>query len=254
MKVVVCVTQVLEVPAYLEFTADGTSIDPAFVTGTLNEADQNAIEEALALRETAGGDGEIVLVNLGDDGAEAALRAGLVMGADRAVRVAGDGLETADIRTVAKALAQVVAAEQPDLVLTGVQAADTGSQSTGPAVAEAWGVPWVPVARSLSVQNGALTATREFEAGVSEQVTVGLPALATIQVGANEPRYGSFKDKMRAKKAEIPVITPTGLPEARTVLAKMTAAEGGGRSVEMVEGGPAAIAARILEIIREVQS
>ena len=252
MKVMVCVTQVLEVSAYLEFTADGTSIDPAFVTGALNEADQNAIQEALTLRE-ADGPGEVVLVSFGADDAESALRAGLVMGADRAVRIAGEGLELADTRTVAKALAQVVAAEQPDLVLTGVQAADTGSQSTGPATAEAWGVPWIPVARSLSVDNGTLTATREFEAGVSETVKVALPALATIQVGANEPRYGSFKDKMRAKKAEIPVIEPAGLPEPRTRLIKMTAAQPGGRSVEMVQGGPAAIASRILEIVREVR-
>lgn len=252
MKVVVCVTQVLEVSAYLEFTADGTAVDPAFVTGMLNEADRNAVEEALALCETAGG-GEVVLVSLGADGAEEALRAGLTMGADRAVRVAGDGLELADTRTVAAALAQAVAAEQPDLVLTGVQASDTGGQSTGPALAAAWGVPCVPVARSLSLENHTLAATREFEAGVSETVSVDLPAVATVQVGANEPRYGTFKDKMRARKAEIPVFTPVDLPAPRSVLTRMTTAHGGGRSVEMVEGGPAEVAARIVAIVREAQ-
>lgn len=252
MKVVVCVTQVLEVSAYLEFTPDGRAIDPAFVTGTLNEADQNAIEEALALREAVGG-GEVVLLSLGGDGADEALRAGLVMGADRAVRVAGEGLELADTHIVSKALAQAVVAEQPDLVLTGVQAADTGSQSTGPALAESWGAPWVPVARSLRVENGTVVATREFEAGITEDVSVDLPALITVQVGANQPRYGSFKDKMRAKKAEIPVVTPADLPAPRSVLTRMTAAGGGKRPIEMVGDGAAEIAARIVKIIREVQ-
>lgn len=252
MKVVVCVTQVLEVSAYLEFTADGTAVDPAFVTGALNEADLNAIEEALSLCEAAAG-GEVVLVSLGGDSAEEALRAGLTMGADRAVRLAGDGLELADTRTVAAALAQAVVAEQPDLVLTGVQASDTGGQSTGPALAAAWDVPWVPVAKSLHVENQTLAATREFEAGVSETVTVALPAVATVQVGANQPRYGSFKDKMRAKKAEIPVTTPVDLPVPRSVLSRMTASHGGGRSVEMVEGGPAEVAARIVAIVRAEQ-
>ena len=251
MKIVVCVTQVAEVSAYVEFTADGTAVDPAFATRMLNEADQNAVEEALRLVDTAGG--EVVLVSLGGDDAQEALRAALAMGADRAVRVAGDGVEIGDTRSVASALAQAVTSEQPDLVLTGVQAADTGSQSTGPALAVACGLPWVPVARSLSVSDGALSATREFEAGVSEVVTVDLPALLTVQAGANEPRYGSFKDKMRAKKAEIPVVTSSDLPAPRSVLTKMSASHGGGRQVDWVEGSPAEVAARIVQIVREVQ-
>lgn len=251
MKIVVCVTQVGEVSAYLEFTADGRAVDPAFVVASLNEADQNAIEEALTLSEAAGG-GEVVLVSLGE-GAEDALRAGLTMGADRAVQVDGDGLELSDTRTVGAALAQAVAAEQPDLVLTGVQASDTGGQSTGPALAAAWGVPWVSVARSLRLDGRTLSATREFEAGVTDSVTLDLPAVVTVQVGANQPRYGSFKDKMRAKKADIPVVTPSGLPAPRAVLAGLSIAHGGGRTVELVEGGPADVAARIVAIVREVQ-
>lgn len=249
MKILVCVTQVVEVSAYVEFTADGRTVDPAFTTGSLNEADRNAVEEALTLVE---GTGEVVLVSLGD-GSEEALRAGLTMGADRALRVAGDGLEVADTRTVAAALAQAVVAEQPDLVLTGVQASDTGGQSTGPALAAVWGVPWVAVARSLSLSGRTLTATREFEAGVTESVNVELPAVVTVQVGANQPRYGSFKDKMRAKKADIPVFTATDLPPPRSVLTHMSVARGGGRDVEMIEGGPAEVAARIVAIVREAQ-
>ncbi|GAB6987260.1 electron transfer flavoprotein subunit beta/FixA family protein [Nocardioides pyridinolyticus] len=252
MKVLVCVTQALEVSAYLEFTPDGTAVDEAFVTTSLNEADQNAVEEALALVE-ASGDGEVVLLSAGGDEAEQALRAGLTMGAHRALRVeVAPGL-LIDTRTLAAALAQGVRAEQPDLVLTGVQASDTGSQSTGPALAAAWGVPAVSVARSLAVAGSTLTLRREFEAGVSDEVEVDLPAVVSVQVGANEPRYGTFKDKMRAKKAEIPALTPVDLPAPRVVLTRMTADHAGGRTVQMVQGGPAEVAARILTIVREVQ-
>ena len=169
MKIVVCVKQVLEVSRYLEFTADGTQVDPAFVTATVNEADLGAVEAALQFCESAGG-GEVLLVSAGQDGAEEALRGGLAMGADRAIRVWTDGLALYDTRTVGTALAQVVTAESPDLVLCGVQSSDTGQQSTGPVVAAAWGVPWVPVATNLQLNGQTLTARREFEAGVTETV------------------------------------------------------------------------------------
>jgi electron transfer flavoprotein beta subunit len=251
VKVLVCVAQALEVSSYLEFTSDGTAIDPAFVTGSLNEADQNAVEEALAL---TAGDGEVVLVSAGGDEADEALRAGLTMGAHRALRVVASPAELADSRTLAAALAQAVAAEQPDLVLTGVQVSDTGGQSTGPALAAAAALPWTTVVRSLRTDGRTLSARREFEGGISELVEVDLPALATVQVGANQPRYGTFKDKMRAKKAEITVLTPVDLPAPRVALTRLCANQAGGRTVPMVPGGPAEVAARILSIVRGVQS
>lgn len=253
MKVLVCVTQAIEVSAYLEFTADGTAVDEAFVTGSLNEADQNAVEEAMSL-VAAAGDGEVVLISAGGAEAEDALRAGLTMGAHRAVRVDLPAARLADTRALAAALGQAVIAEQADLVLTGVQAADTGGQSTGPAVAAVWGVPSVSVVKSLAVHDRTLSATREFEGGMSDEVTVELPAVVSVQVGANEPRYGTFKDKIRAKKADIPVLAPAGLPADRVVLTRMTADHAGGRTVQMVQGGPAEVAARILTIVREAQS
>jgi electron transfer flavoprotein beta subunit len=251
MKVAVCVKQALEVSRYLEFTADGTRVDPAFVTTMVNEADLSAVEEALALVESAG-DGEVVLFSAGEDGADEALRVALALGPQRAVRVWADGLALDDARTVGAALAQAIAAEAPDLVLCGVQSADTGQQSTGPVIAAAWGVPWVPVAHGLSLSGSTLTLHRDFEAGVTETVEVDLPAVVTIQVGANVPRYGTFKDKMRAKKADIPVVEPVGLPAPRMVVTRLTAAPGGsGRSLEMIKGGPADVAARIIALVRE---
>jgi electron transfer flavoprotein beta subunit len=252
MKVAVCVKQVLEVSRYLEFTADRTRVDPAFVTTSVNEADLSAVEEALTL-VAAAGEGEVVLFSVGEDGADEALRAALALGPQRAVRVWADGLALDDARTVGAALAQAVATEAPDLVLCGVQSADIGHQSTGPVIGAAWGVPWVPVAHGLSISGSTLTLHRDFEAGVIETVQVELPAVVTIQVGANVPRYGTFKDKMRAKKADIPVVEPVGLPAPRTMVSQLTAAAGdSGRSLELIEGGPADVAARIIALVREV--
>ena len=252
MKVVVCVTQVLEVSRYLEFGAGGTAVDPAFATATVNEADLCAVEAGLAVVEAAG-EGEVVVVGAGEDNAEEALRGALAMGPERAIRVWTDGLAVDDVRTLGSALAQAVATESPDLVLCGVQSSDIGQQSTGPALAAAWGAPCVSVARSLAVKGRTIIAQREFEGGLTETVEVDLPAVVTIQVGANTPRYGSFKDKMRAKKAEIPVLAPVDLGAPRSVVTQMTTAPGGsGRSIEMIEGGPAAVAARIVALVRGV--
>lgn len=250
MRIAVCIKQVREVSKYLEFTPDGRQIDAAFVTTSVNEADLCAVEAGLRLREAAGG--EVVLLSVGEDEAEEALRAGLAMGPDRAVRVWAEGIAVTDPISVGSALAQAVIAEAPDLVLCGVQSSDTGQQSTGPIVAAAWGVPWITVAKSVDVAASTLTAHREFEAGLTEIVEVDLPAVATIQVGANEPRYGSFKEKTRARKADIPVFAPTATEPPRTMVAGMSAAvKSGRRKLEMIEGGAAEVAARILQLVRE---
>jgi electron transfer flavoprotein beta subunit len=242
--------QVREVSKYLEFTPDSQQIDAAFVTTSVNEADLCAVEAALRLCEAAGG--EVVLLSVGEDDAEEALRAGMAMGPERAVRVWAEGIAVTDPVSVGSALAQAVIAEAPDLVLCGVQSSDTGQQSTGPVVAAAWGVPWIAVAKSVDVAGSTLTAHREFEAGLTEIVEVDLPAVVTIQVGTNEPRYGSFKAKIRAKKAEIPVFAPTAQEPPRTVVTGLSAAvAGSGRTLEMIDGGPAEVAARILQLVRE---
>lgn len=254
MKVLVCVSQTLEVSTYVELTPDGRSLDPAFVTSAVNEADLCAVEEALVLVEAAGG-GEVVLVSVGEDDADEALRAALSLGPDRAVRVWAEGVVRSDPRSIAAALLAAVESEEPDLVLTGVQSSDTGAQSVGPALASMWGVACVPVGRRLSTSGSTLELEREFEAGLVERVEVDLPALVTVQVGANSPRYGSFKDKMRAKKADISVVQPSDLPASRTTLTRLEpATQGSLRSLQLIEGGPSAVAARILDLVKEAQS
>jgi electron transfer flavoprotein beta subunit len=254
MKTVVCVKQVFEVAAFVEFDERGTDVDPAFREPQLNEADTYAVEEGLRLREAAG-QGEVVVVTAGDEGSEEALRACLAMGADRAVRVALDDDARHDPLRVARALAAAVRAEVPDLVLCGVQSSDAGQQSTGPALAAALDLPCVSVVTQVEadVANPTTRLRREFEGGLVEVVEVDRPAVVTVQTGLNTPRYGTFKEKLKAKKAVIPVIEPedTSTPGA-TVRRMYVPAAAGGRSVELIEGGPVAVAERIVRLVREV--
>ncbi|MGY1641974.1 electron transfer flavoprotein subunit beta/FixA family protein [Geodermatophilus sp. SYSU D00703] len=254
MKTVVCVKQVVEVSAFVEFDEQGTDVDPAFKEPQLNEADTYAVEEALRLREAAG-QGEVVVVTAGEAGAEEALRACLAMGADRAVRVACEGDAQHDPLRVARALAGAVRAEEPDLVLCGVQSSDAAQQSTGPALAAALDLPCVSVVTRVEADAGAATARlhREFEGGLVEVVEVERPAVLTVQTGLNTPRYGSFKEKLKAKKAAIPVVQPEDVGPAGVTVRRMYVPDvSGGRGVELIQGGPSAVAERLVRLVREV--
>jgi electron transfer flavoprotein beta subunit len=253
MKTVVCVKQVIEVSAFVEFDERGTDVDPAFMEPQLNEADTYAVEEGLRLREAAG-QGEVVVVTAGGEGAEEALRTCLAMGADRAVRVSCEGDALHDPLRVAHALAVAVRAEEPDLVLCGVQSSDAAQQSTGPALAAALELPCISVVTKVEAETASPTVRlhREFEGGLVEVVEVDRPAVLTVQTGLNTPRFGNFKEKLKAKKAVIQVVEPEDKgPTGATVRRMFVPATGGGSGVEMIQGGPSAVAERIVRLVRE---
>ena len=249
MKAVVCVKQVINLSSFVELDSAGTDVDPAFMEPELNEADAHAVEEALRLREQAG-QGEVVVLTAGGEGSEEALRACLAMGADRAVRVAVESAAGHDPLRVAGALAAAVRAENADLVLCGVQSSDAAQQSTGPALAAMLGIPCVSVVTKVAA-GGSLTLHREFEGGLAEVVEVDGPAVLTVQTGINTPRYGTFKGKMMAKKATIDVVDPGDVAPGARVRRMFLPTAAGGQTVEMVGGGAAAIAERIVRIVRE---
>ncbi len=116
MKIVVCVKQVATLGDEVEFTSDERDVDPDFLEFAINEWDTYATEEAIRIKEAAG-DGEVVVVTVGDEDAEDAMRRALAMGADRGVRIEGEDIPLGDPITTARALAGVVRRESPDLVL-----------------------------------------------------------------------------------------------------------------------------------------
>jgi electron transfer flavoprotein beta subunit len=253
MKIVVCVKVAATLPSYVEFTGDGTAVDPAYVTYGLNEPDAYAMEQALRLRDAAGG-GEVVAVAAGGEEADEAARKGITMGADRGVRVWSEQFPLHDPVRVGRALAAAVADENPALVLCGVQSTDSAQQSTGPALAQALGLPCVTVAISIvhDAESGRTEIRRELDGGATELVEVEGPAVITVQTGLAEPRFGTFKEMMRAKKAQIPVVDPGDLGEPRATVRRMfVPVTSQKRTFELIPGDAAAVAQRIVQLVEE---
>jgi electron transfer flavoprotein alpha/beta subunit len=204
------------------------------------------VEEALQIRERLGS-GEVVAITVGDEESEGALRRCLAMGADRAVRVDAEPL---DPISTARALAPAIAAESPDLVLAGVQSADSVQGSTGTALAELVGLPRVAVVTRLEWDgSGPARVDRELEGGLVDVVEVETPALLTIQTGINQPRYANLRAIKQADQQEIKVVAAeTGEPAYR-VRRMFTPPRGEG--AQLLDGGPAQVAERILELVQE---
>jgi electron transfer flavoprotein beta subunit len=247
VRIAVCVKQVRVLGDEVEFRADGLDVDPDYLDRALNEWDACAVEEALLIREA--GEGEVVVLTVGDAEAEAVLRRSLAMGADRAIRIesgAGDPIG------IARALADAIGPLDVDLVLCGVQSSDAVQAATGTALAELLGLPRVAVATKVEWDQGASQATvhRELEGGLLDVVGVDTPALLTIQTGINQPRYATLRAIKQAEQVEIDVREQAQAgPPAYTVRRMFVPPKGAG--AEQLPGGPADIAARIAEILRE---
>jgi electron transfer flavoprotein beta subunit len=247
VKVVVAVKQIAVLGDEVEFTDDERDVDPDYLDYALNEWDTYATEEALLLREAAG-DGEVVVVSVGNEDAEEAMRRCLAMGADRGVRIDVD--ERLDPIQLARALAEVVRVESPDLVLTGVQSADSVQAATGTALAELLDLPRVAVVTKIELEDGKATVNRELEGGLVDIVEVDTPALLTIQTGINEPRYATLRAIKQAEEKEIDVRQPGDLGEAAYRVRKMFVPPKG-EGAEMLNGSPEQVAQRIKEIVQE---
>jgi len=247
VKIVVCVKHVAVLGDEVEFTEDERDVDPDYLDFALNEWDTYATEEALRLVEAAGS-GEVVVVSVVDEDAEDAMRRCLAMGADRGIRVEAEGW--LDPIQVARALAEVVGSESPDLVFAGVQSSDSVQAATGGALAGLLDLPSVAVVTKIELADGKATVHRELEGGLVDVVEVDTPALLTIQTGINEPRYATLRAIKQAEEKEIDVRKPGELGEPSYRVRKMFVPPKG-EGAEMLDGGAAEVAQRIKEIVQE---
>jgi electron transfer flavoprotein beta subunit len=251
VKVVVCVKQVVTVPSLVVLLDGGSDVNPLFTRSELNESDEYAVEEALQINESHGG--ELVVASVGPDRVSEVLRKCISLGVHRASRVWKDGLQTHDPLAVARALALVAHQESADLILCGVQSADASQQATGPALASALGYPCVTMATKIELCPDGERATvhREANGGFTEVVEVDLPAVITVQTGINSPRTASFKDVMMAKKAPVELIDPGNTVQSRIRMLGVSVNALDRGKLELIEGGPAAAAARIRDLVEE---
>lgn len=207
MKVLVAVKRVVDYNVKIRVKADKTGVDLANVKMSMNPFDEIAVEEAVRLKE-AGTAGDVVAVSIGPAQAQETLRTALAMGADRGILVKTD----AEVQplSVAKILAKIIEAEQPQLVIVGKQAIDDDSNQTGQMLSALLGWSQGTFANKVSFADGKATVVREVDGGL-ETVEIKLPAVVTTDLRLNEPRYASLPNIMKAKKKPIDEKTPEDL-------------------------------------------
>ena len=195
MKILVGYKRVVDFNVRIQVRPDGSGVVTDGVKLSANPFDEIALEEALRLRDK-GIATEVVVATIAPADAQAHLRNGLAMGANRAIHVVAD--HAVQPLTAARALLKLIEKEQPDLVILGKQAIDDDANQTGQMLATLWGRPQATFASKLEVAGATATVTREVDAGL-ETLEVDLPAVVTTDLRLNEPRFIKLPDIMKAK-------------------------------------------------------
>ena len=202
MKILVGYKRVVDYNVRIQVKPDGSGVVTDGVKLSPNPFDDIALEEALRLRDK-GIATEVVVATIAPADAQAHLRNGLAMGANRAIHVVADG--PVQPLTAARTLLKLIEKEQPDLVILGKQAIDDDASQTGQMLATLWGRPQATFASKLDVEGGKATVVREVDAGL-ETLEVELPAVVTTDLRLNEPRFIKLPDIMKAKSKPLETI------------------------------------------------
>ena len=207
MKILVAVKRVIDYNVQIRVKEDNSGIVTDNVKMSTNPPDDNAIEEAVKIKE-AGKATEIVAITIGDDKAQETVRKALAVGADRGIHVKADGI--IEPLAVSKILKAVVEKEKPDLVFMGKQAIDDDCNQTGQMLAALLNWPQATFASKIDVKEKSLEVTREVDEGL-ETIEVNIPAIVTCDLRLNEPRYASLPNIMKAKKKPLDQMNATDL-------------------------------------------
>lgn len=202
MKILVAVKRVVDYNIKVRIKPDGSDVDIDGLKMGINPFDENALEEALRLKEQ-GIATEIVAVSLGTSASQDVLRHALAMGADRAILVETDS--TLQALGVAKLLKAVVLREQPQLIILGKQAIDDDAGQAGQMLAALLNYPQATFASTIKVDDNVIRVTREVDGG-TETLALNLPAVVTADLRLNEPRFVKLPNLMMARKKPIETI------------------------------------------------
>ncbi|MFQ6614119.1 MAG: electron transfer flavoprotein subunit beta/FixA family protein [Fidelibacterota bacterium] len=252
MKIGVLVKQVPGSEASLRIKPDQSWIDESTLEFEMNESDSYALEEALEICEQAG-TGEVVAISMGPAvRTTKVLREALAKGAHRAIHIVEEPPYEIDPMIVGEVIKNAVADEQFDLLFSGLQSNDLSQGQTGWLIGEMLGMNTATLVIATEIQDGAIRVKRELEGRWFQWVTVPLPAVLTIQSGINQPRYPSLKGIMGAKRKEIKVIPKEELlsDSARLQSFGQVYIQKKDKRTEMIEGEPAAIVQRLVEVFR----
>jgi electron transfer flavoprotein beta subunit len=250
MNIVVAMKQTVDLVEELEVNDDGTDIDREYLKFVANEWDEQALEQALLLKEGAGG--QVTVLALDEVDVDQTLYAALAKGADRAIKLTGDFEGPISSHQRAAILARQLEQLEYDLVLVGVQSPEDLDGQTGVLLAGMLGLPHASVVIGVDPADGGVTVTQELGAGVVHELRLALPAVVGVQVARQAPRYvpvarvRQAMEEGRLEEAQAPAVeAPTGI-RVRRLFAPEVASQ-----AEMLSGDADAVAGRIAEIIRD---
>ena len=206
-RILVGIKRVVYYNVRIRVKPDGSGVVTEGVKMSVNPFDEIALEEALRLKEHGAAE-EVIVATVGSADCQQQLRAGLAMGADRALHVQADA--PIESLTVARTFLKLIEREQPFLVLLGKQAIDEDNGQTGQMLAALWRRPQATFASKVQLEGEKAQVTREVDAGL-ETLEIDLPAVVTVDLRLNEPRYVKLPDIMKAKKKPLETLTLASL-------------------------------------------
>ena len=251
VRILALVKRVPATGGRINLAADGRSIDTAYLGFVVSPHEECAVEEAVRLAESNGG--ETVVQTLGPAEGVDQLRDALAIGIDRAVHLETDGADWDPVATAAAitdAVRGLEAVDGPfDLILVGNESADSGGYQVGIRLAVALNRPVLSGVKALEVSDGVATARRQAPGGW-EVYNVPLPAVVGVREGINLPRYPSVPGRLRAKRKGIERIVPERRPGGPEMI-RLTLPVEQMQEVEILGRGPDA-APRVVDVLREI--
>ena len=199
MKILVTVKRVIDYNVQIRVKSDQSGVETDNVKMSMNPPDENAVEEALRIKEAGKAD-EIIILSIGEEKSQETIRTALAMGADRGIYIKASN-DTEPLG-VAKIIEKIVDKEKPQLILMGKQAIDDDSNQTGQMVSAKLNWTQATFASKIEIDGDNIKVTREIDEGL-ETIKMPLPIVATCDLRLNEPRYASLPNIMKAKKKPI---------------------------------------------------
>ena len=196
MKILVAVKRVIDYNVQVRVKNDGTGVEKENVKMSMNPPDENAVEEALRIKESGKAD-EIVILSIGVEKSQETIRTALAMGADRGILIKTD--HDVEPLGVSKLIAKIAEDEKPGIILLGKQAIDDDCNQTAQMVSALLNWPQGTFASKIEIENDSVVITREIDEGL-EKIKVKIPFVASCDLRLNEPRYASLPNIMKPTK------------------------------------------------------
>lgn len=249
MNIVVPVKIVPDLVEELAIDSGGTALDTSWLRLIINEFDDHAMEQAILLKEQAGG--QVTVVMLEAEGVDDILFTAAAKGVDRLIKLQGEAGAPANNHALARALAGVVRELQPDLVLTGVQANNDLDGPVGPLLAEYLGMPYVGYVAGVKQSGDGVTVRKEYPGGLAAEMVIKTPGVLGIQAAEKPPRYvavSKVRQAMQTAKIDArpcPALDQDGgLTPSRLYQPQPT------EQATMIEGDVDTVAGKIVELLK----